>query len=873
MLTGTSRLLTDDASIRVVLVDDSSEFAEATRDALLSIDDRFHIDIETVGASALDRLEGTVDCLVVDYAMPDMDGLELLQAARERIPDLPVIFFTGRGSEDIASEAISAGATDYLQKGARGDVFSLLANRIENAVLAHRVRVGYRRIFEEATDGIVLHDPESGSVVDVNERFCTMVGLGRDELLGSSVEAFSATDAGFTQAKASDHLRSAFDDGDRVFEWTIRASDGEEVPVEVNLTHLALGTGEYVLAIVRDITDRKRFERTLKGLYEATTHLVAAESAEAVYELTIDAAEHVLDFELCCVVIYEKEKLRPKALSSGAAADDVRPMDPSQGDAGWVFEHGEPRLTRNTHEDAVSDPAKESFRSGLTVPIGTHGIFQAVSTDPDDFTPADLELAEILAAQASATLDRLAAERHRLEERDRLRSLFENTNECIVEVKFDKELAIIQSVNPAFAETFGVDSSTCIGDDLDALIVPNGERTNASAINDRVADGEVVSQEVDRIAADGVRSFLLRTAPFSVRGERRAFVIYLDITERKRQQERFQSFIEHSSDVISVLDLEGNYRYQSPSIRRHLGYDPRDTIGENAFDMIHPDDRENVRSKFLGAIDDPSTVSHVEYRIRHNDGRWRWFESVGNNQLNNPAIEGFVVNSRDVTRRVQRERELERQYDRLERFSTVVSHDLRNPLTIAKGHVELAIESEDIEHLWPAIDAHDRMEALLEGTLELARQGRTVGNIDQLELANLADECWEMVSSGEASLEVVDDLSFAGDSERIKQVLENLFRNAVEHAGPSVRIRIGAMDDHGFFVEDDGPGIPEEDHDRILEPGFTTREEGTGFGLAIVAEIVEAHGWGLRITDAELGGTRFEIIGFGDAVQVVDDRR
>ncbi|MDY7083447.1 MAG: ATP-binding protein, partial [Halobacteria archaeon] len=112
------------------------------------------------------------------------------------------------------------------------------------------------------------------------------------------------------------------------------------------------------------------------------------------------------------------------------------------------------------------------------------------------------------------------------------------------------------------------------------------------------------------------------------------------------------------------------------------------------------------------------------------------------------------------------------------------------------------------------------------------------------------------------------------DRGRLLHVFENLFRNSVEHGGNDVTIRVGDLPDiheetdeedddqrYGFFIEDDGPGIPEEERDDVLEHGYTTSSSGTGFGLSIVRSIVEAHGWEIDVSESEEGGARFEITG------------
>ena len=193
----------------------------------------------------------------------------------------------------------------------------------------------------------------------------------------------------------------------------------------------------------------------------------------------------------------------------------------------------------------------------------------------------------------------------------------------------------------------------------------------------------------------------------------------------------------------------------------------------------------------------------------------------------------------DTSDRKQRKRELEEKNKRLDEFAGVVSHDLRNPLNVAE----------------------------------------------------LADSCWQTVDTAEARLRADIDRQIRADPARLKRLLENLFSNAVEHGstsppsqaqedtggeasepsvadapedavehcGSNVTVTVGALPD-GFYVEDDGLGVPADDCDRLFEAGYSTAEEGTGFGLSIVQAIAEAHGWDVTATDGD-DGARFEIIG------------
>jgi len=218
----------------------------------------------------------------------------------------------------------------------------------------------------------------------------------------------------------------------------------------------------------------------------------------------------------------------------------------------------------------------------------------------------------------------------------------------------------------------------------------------------------------------------------------------------------------------------------------------------------------------------------------------------------------------------ERERErhreaLTRERNRLEDFASVVSHDLRNPLNVAFGRLELiAAEYDgDPEHVDAARRALERMDELIEDVLAMARGGDRVVDAAEVALSDVVTAAWDTVESGDTTLDLVDeDARITGDGTRLQQLFENLFRNAVEHGGESVTVRVGTLPDgRGFFVEDDGPGLPEGDREQVFGRGYTTSEAGTGFGLAIVSEIAEAHGGAVRATESAAGGTRIEVTG------------
>ncbi|WP_280537293.1 ATP-binding protein [Halopenitus sp. POP-27] len=308
--------------------------------------------------------------------------------------------------------------------------------------------------------------------------------------------------------------------------------------------------------------------------------------------------------------------------------------------------------------------------------------------------------------------------------------------------------------------------------------------------------------------------------------------------------------IAHEADEpVIVLDDEGRVRDYNVSARRYLPeIADRIVIGEPLAEAL---------PEIAAAIDSDDDICRVD---RNGDTRY-YRISVGPFTAGSRHL-GRLLTIADVTDREHYRMELERQNERLDRFASVVSHDLRNPLNVAQGRVDLAVETGDDEHLEAAANALDRMEELIADVLTLARQGQPIGETEDVRLGTVCEEAWSVIDAGSATLEVDADAAIDADADRLQQLLENLFRNSIEHGGEDVTITVGLLaDGAGFYVVDDGPGIPPEKREEVFEYGYTSEPEGTGFGLAIVSEIAEAHGWTVRAVESDSGGARFEITG------------
>ncbi|WP_253738363.1 sensor histidine kinase [Halohasta salina] len=197
---------------------------------------------------------------------------------------------------------------------------------------------------------------------------------------------------------------------------------------------------------------------------------------------------------------------------------------------------------------------------------------------------------------------------------------------------------------------------------------------------------------------------------------------------------------------------------------------------------------------------------------------------------------------------------------RIEEFSSIVSHELRSPIQTAKSGIDLAKAQCDSRYLDEVGETIDRMDELIDNLLELLDTGETTVETTGVDLEAVVEAAWPGGTA--ANLLIEDELpTVEAERSRLQQLLENLFRNAVDHAGETVTVRVGVVGDPatGFYVADDGPGIVADRRELVFEYGYTDSEAGSGLGLAIVEEIAEAFGWTVTITDSETGGARFEI--------------
>ena len=605
--------------IRVLCVADSPEVARDRAATLERADERLVADAGD-GAAGLSELPGGFDCVVVEGLVGESAAGDatLLESIREVAPELPVVL-VAEGDDGVVAGAIADGDPD---------AGALLVDRIRAAVTTGPSTGRRARTRADTVPDLAFYADAAGRSVDVLTGGETVTThTDPDRLQGERLRDILPADP----AERIHHaVGRALDTGEGQTVQYRRDVGSDERWFEARIA--PVDHGEQALVVTRDITTHKERETALTALHEIATTIQAAESVEAACELTVTAAADILDFETCIVSINEGDWLVPYATSEKARPDIARSIHIEEGLAGKTFRTGEPYVVDHIEDDDDTRPTFDTIESGLSVPIGEHGVFQAVSTEPAAFDQKDITLVELLVSHTTTAIDR-----------------------------------------------------------------------------------------------------------------------------------------------------------------------------------------------------------------------------------------------------IEREQTLTHKTERLEEFASFVSHDLRNPLNVATLRLELARDACDTEHLDGLERALDRMERLIEELLTLARQGETIGETEPVQLADLVSCAWQNVETENATLDSRTGLTLYADQNRLTAVLENLIRNAVEHgsggadpdpdntadpAGGTVTVTVGDLaDGTGFYVADDGPGIPEAQRDQVFDSGYSTHSGGTGFGLTIVRDIADAHGWDIQITDSEHGGARFEITG------------
>jgi PAS domain S-box-containing protein len=786
-----------ETEIRVLHVDDEPDFTDLAAIYLQRASDRLTVESATSADEALSTLSQTeFDCVISDYDMPGQNGLEFLQAVRTAEYDLPFILFTGKGSEEVASEAVAAGATDYLQKRPGTEQYELLANRITNAVEQNRS----------------------------------------------------------TQRAANlERIRRMIQDVNQVL---VRAETREEI--ERRVCQIISDSDPYLFAWI--------------GEHDAEAQTVEPRTAAGIEEDYLEAIEITTD---------------ESQTGQGPTARAVRTQELA--------------VLQNIPEAPEYGPWRDAalergYRSSAAIPLAhsnsLYGVLNVYTDQIEAFDDREQDLLAELGADIAHALHSQEMQRTLQRERGRFEKLVEGTkNHAIFMLDED---GCVTTWNTGAEQIHGYSKDEILGEHYrtffpeEAVSAGRPEQLLTRAKAAGVAEGEHW-----RVRNDGSTfwgEFTL-TALSDESGTLHGFAnVTHDRTEQREREQKLTALhevaddltanasfeqacertIEASQDILafdlSVITIEEEGTLAPVAVSEDVPPEGMTamTVDEGLtgktyrtgdsflVDDITTREDANPQGPYKSAISVPIAEHGVFQAVAHTTGAF----DEGDLEL----VELLISHTKSALDRLTQEQRLERQNEQLDRFASVVSHDLRNPLNVAQGRLALAQEECDCEHLEAAVGSVDRSLTLIEDLLALARQGKQVSELESVALTDTLESVWQTIETAEATLVVRTDQRVRADPSRLKQLVENLLGNAIDHGGADVTITISELAD-GFAIADDGPGIPEDKRDQVFDAGYTTKDGGTGFGLNVVQGIADAHGWELTITGSETGGTRFEITG------------
>lgn len=880
MATGESRVGLDDEEIRVLCVDDEPGVAPMVAAALERVDDQLSTVVATTPAAGIEQIAAcSIDCVVSGYEMADTDGLAFLETVRADQPELPFILFPAEGSEQIASRAISAGATDYMERAAGLEQYRLLAKRISNAVsryrahdLAMTVHERARTVLEAAPDAILVS--VDGTAVYANPAAVSLCGVGSAaELTAQPITTLVEMDA---------DIVTVVEDGDRTLDGTrgrVNASDGvQSVDVTARQIDWEGNDGAvFVLTNASDTApDRARTASVLGAVFEESPDGVIVTAPDGtiltynqrfvtlwgIEETVLDTGDIELVQHLLSDTVRDPEQFTRQvdeqlsirkptqfeiALEDGRMLDQrVRPLDAEDGSPlgqAWFY--------RDVTDDRRLEREQEAVFDRMTDAVCAFDAdwrFTFLNESAEELFGRSRE--ELLGTSVWETLPDTAG----TEIAEQYRHAIETQEPISVETYYETlDRHVETRVFPS--ET----GATVYFRDV------SRERTVESRLRQTVEDLETLYQ----IASDQDRSFEKKREQLLTFGTEYLDLPYGFVTEiDENQQQIIESVGDH--DLLQPGEscpLEQSYCRKTISTKsgflavenaREAGWE-----ADVAYDVFELGTYIGAKLLVDGALYGTLCFASTDPRGQEFTDGERTLVEVMARWL-----------SYEYDQKLSQER-LEQQNEQLERFAEMVSHDLRNPLNVAMTRVELLRDDSDSEHLDAIDGAHERMQDLIEDILLLARQDQQLDDRTDLALEAVASDAWADVQTDDATLTIDVTRMIHASESRLKQLFENLFRNSVEHSSTTsqtqsddaiehtdqpVSITVGELAD-GFYVEDDGPGIDPEDREQIFEEGYSTNSEGTGLGLNIVREVVRAHDWEISVTAGENGGARFEIIG------------
>ncbi len=847
----------------VLHVDADSEVVDRLAEALDRRAGSYEVAWESDPADALARLDGTgPDCVVTEHDLPGTDGLAFLEAIRERRPDLPVVLFTGAGSEAVASRAIAAGVTDYVPKGALPGGIDSLAERVDHAIDG-RTGQGDHAIDGRAgpTRTAARYDnkqlqqflqafPDAVFVMDEDGRYLDVIAGGDQSLLYDDVETLLGQ-------RYHDVLPA--DTADRFLDTVRRAlATGEQQRIEYQLdvkrgrrwfearvgpldTQSATRT---VFWIARDITERKRREQEYEQIFDNVNDIIAVRDPETGE--MVDANQAYAD-----LLGYDREEMRGMDIEDVGVPEDG--YDKKRG-----MEHLRASLSSDDPvefewkvQDADGRSHLMDVRATAAVINGEHRYLaigrdvtdrkrreQAIgtlqdaterlqgATTPEEVAAIAVETASDVLGHPMAVCwfhdepsDRLqpAASTDAVSDAGTPSAFSPGSDEYDAFVRGDVALygSEEHSHAPGDAGPNPIQTGVLLPIPDHGLIAVGSEPHHERSVDETVLD-------VAKALADHVTTALERV-------ERDQAV--------RESERRFRLIADRIDEVIYLAELDlSEVLYVNPAYETIWGRSVGDLYGDarEFIEAIDPRDRADFEADFEEMIAEIAAGEaedryEFEYRIRQPDGELRWVNGNGYAVEFPGGNRRFVGIVEDITERKRREQ-------RLEVFNRILRHNLRNQLDVIRSHAEVLADRTDGDHARRIATAVDELAAIGAEARETDRIMSMDGTATELSLSETLREVIDATEPARHDVairtQLPADSTVTTNRAAVEIAVESALENAIEYADSTVTVAVGNRGDECVVrIADDGPGIPDEELVPIETGTETHLRHGRGLGL------------------------------------------
>ena len=882
-------------SLRVLIVEDSEDdvlliIRELKKGGYNPVYER----VETAAAMKKALQEKQWDIILCDYKLPKFSGTKAISLLKEINIDIPLLIISGKIGEEAALECMRLGAQDYLMKDNLSRLCLAIARELEEAATRSKRKQTedalreseekYRTILENIEDGYYEVDL-NGNFTFFNASMCRILGYPQEEMMGMNNRKFTDKE---NAKKLFKTFNEVYRKGQpaKEFGWQIIRKDGTKRYIEVSVSLQKNSSGKPIgfRGISRDVTSRKQAEAALR-------------ESEEKYRLVVENAKEA-------IIIAQDVKL---VFVNRAAIDMIGYSgDISTAKSFIDFIHPDDRnIVVDYHIRRVK---------GEEVPLVYS--FRILSQD-GTVKWVEFNTAVIQWKGRPATLSFLndITERKQAEDalrrsEEKYRFMTDNVADIIWTVDMNLNFTYI---SPSVQRFRGLTVEEAMSQKIDEVLTPASlqyafkvleeELKTLMGNPDRIRDKLTV--ELEEYCKDGSTIWTeneLKYLPDQDGKPIGIIGVSRDISARKQaekalreSEEFFKEITENSSDIIIITDKNGDIKYCSRSIERLSGYKSEELIGKSGFTFIHPDDIERAVDDYGKAILTPDTAIPNEFRLVRKDGSTRYFDGLGKNLLDNPAVAGFIMNIRDITERKQAEEEKRKLEERLQRAHKMeaigtlaggIAHDFNNLLMGIQGYASLALLN--INQNDPNYEKLKRIEQQVQSGADLTRQllGFARGGRYEVKPAYMNDIIEKSSSIfGSVKKEITINKKYEKnlypvevDLGQMEQVFMNLYVNAWQAMPGGGNIYLETenvfLNDEqalsysvkpGKYVKitvtDTGTGVDEKTRERIFDPFFTTKAmgRGTGLGLATVYGIIKGHKGMINVYSEPGHGTTFTI--------------